>query len=342
MIHKRKDSSLLKIDLRESMINRFKQTIHYFFLAFIFLLSACSEEAADSSSIQYISIEELPDALLASRFENLEELEKVVKISYFQKGQEVMAANPLNNQVICQYGAGGQQIVSILKKGISQTEIVEAKEGDWDAITALFLNAPHSIALRKKLAYTNLLARRRQDLTAWGDPAFYDLSALTVKKIIDKEAFVTAKDSGSKGYLNTFNHITAQALLTSIFSEDIADFIADVHERDNMPELITGVFTSAQLKDPNMNPMDNYVDMINNELGQELGKALKEKYGINENTKWTPKLLAAYLNELQAYYVKSFDIGMQAFDESEVEIKRFTNKVNRLFNKEFDYVIPTY
>jgi hypothetical protein len=314
----------------------------YFPILFLLVITACSEPEAADSEQGFIPIEQLPKALLASRFENLEALEKTVELHYYREGEQVQKADELNDKVVCSYEEGGIKIRSILEKGVSQAEIVEAKDGDWDALLKILQNAPESIALRRKLAYTNILARRRQDLTAWGDPAFYDLSELTVEKIIDKEAFVTPKDSGAKGYLNTFNHITAQALLTSIFSEQVADFIADVHERENMPELITGVFTADQLNNPNMNPMDNYVDMINNELGQELGKALKNKYNIDQKTKWTPKLLAAYLNELQAYYVKSFHIGMEAFDESEVEIQRFTTKVNRLFNKEFDYVIPTY
>lgn len=304
--------------------------------------TACSSGESMSAENEFIPPDQLPNALLASRFENLVSLKKVIQIKYYQNSRASQRSDSLNDQVICVYNSDESQITSILKKGISQAEIEQAKDFEWNAIFNVLKIAPQSIALRKDLAYTNLLARRRQDLTGWGDPAFYDLSELTVKKIIDRGAYVTSNDSGPKGYLNTFNHITAQALLTSIFSEQVADFIADVHERENMPELVTGVFTADQLNNPAMNPMDNYVDMLNNELGQELGKALKIKYGINHHTKWTPQLLTAYLNELQAYYVRSFHIGMQAFDESENEIKLFSDKINRLFNKEFDYVIPTY
>ena len=342
MIHKCKDSALRKFELRYTLYENIKLAFCYFPILLLLVVTACSEPEVTDSEQEFIPIEQLPKALLASRFEDLEALEKTVKLQYYREVEQVQKADELNDQVVCSYGKGEIKIRSFLKRGVSQAEIVEAKDGDWQALFKILQNASESIALRRKLAYTNILARRRQDLTAWGDPAFYDLSELTVEKIIDEDAFVTPKDSGAKGYLNTFNHITAQALLTSIFSEQVADFIADVHERENMPELVTGVFTAAQLKDPNMNPMDNYVDMINNELGQELGKALKHKFGIDDQTKWTPKLLAAYLNELQAYYVKSFHIGMKAFDDSEVEIQRFTTKVNRLFNKEFDYVIPTY
>ncbi len=57
----------------------------------------------------------------------------------------------------------------------------------------------------------------------------------------------------------------------------MADYIADLHERHHLPELTTlGKFTSAQLNDFNNSPLDNYVDMINNEWGQELGKFQKQ------------------------------------------------------------------
>ena len=87
-----------------------------------------------------------------------------------------------------------------------------------------------------------------------------------------------SEDLSEKGYLNTFNHITAQTFMTALFSEAVADFIADAHERGNLAELVTGHFSEEQLLDLQQGPVDNYVDMINNEYGQELGKALKAKY----------------------------------------------------------------
>ena len=113
---------------------------------------------------------------------------------------------------------------------------------------------------------------------------------------------LSCEELSEKGYLNTFNHITAQAFMTSIFSERLADFIADVHELYNMPELITGDFTEQQLADFENGPVDNYVDMINNEWGQELGKVLGKKYGIDRHTIWTPQLLRDYLNDIQLYH----------------------------------------
>jgi len=139
-----------------------------------------------------------------------------------------------------------------------------------------------------------------------------------------------AEDLSEKGYLNTFNHVTAQAFMTSIFSEELADFIADVHERHNLPELISGNFSEAQLTDLDNGPVDNYIDLINNEWGQELGKSLREKYNISTKTRWTPELLAAYLNDIQRYYSWTFQIGFRPFKPADEMVKHFTNKINKV------------
>jgi len=101
-----------------------------------------------------------------------------------------------------------------------------------------------------------------------------------------------------------------------------------------MPELITGVFTDSMLIHPHNNPLDNYVDIINNEWGQEIGKDLKKKYGITKNTVWTPTLLTSYLNDLQAYYTWSMKIGMRPFRETDEVIVKFCKKLNRVMSDE--------
>ena len=120
--------------------------------------------------------------------------------------------------------------------------------------------------------------------------------------------------------------------MTSVFSEAMADFVADVHELFNMPELITGKFSEKQLTDPAEGPVDNYVDMINNESGQELGKVLKAKYAINSETEWNPVLLADYLNDIQSYQSWVFQIGFQPFREEDDVVQKFANKINKVLS----------
>ena len=77
-------------------------------------------------------------------------------------------------------------------------------------------------------------------------------------------------------------------------------------------------------------PVDNYVDIINNELGQELGRLLKLKYNITRETEWSPTLLADYLNDIQNYYSWSFQVGFTPFKPSDEAVIKFAFKINAL------------
>ncbi|MFN0275736.1 MAG: hypothetical protein ACKVPJ_08330, partial [Chitinophagales bacterium] len=182
---------------------------------------------------------------------------------------------------------------------------------------------------RKDLEKVFLLARLRPALFGEGDVAFFNIAQAQVKNINTRElAFVNANDSTEKGYLNTFNHITAQAFITSCFYEELADFVADAHERHHHPELILGKFTKEKLEDLAEGPVDNYVDVINNEWGQELGKQLKKKYQISIETYWTPELLSNYLNDMQSYYSWAFQIGFKPFMPGDEQVIKFSKKLN--------------
>ena len=260
-------------------------------------------------------------ALMATRFSSLEELKEVVEISY--------RGNEESNAVELKHCSGGEAVVSILESGLSQKDITKARDGGiWDKVGLIF-EVPFGIAHRADLKRVYVLARRRPLEFGEGDMAFFDLAETMVANINTPDlAFRLEKDTTEKGYLNTFNHATAQAFITTIFSEKLADFVADVHERKNMAELTTGKFSDEQLTDPNNNPVDNYVDIVNNEWGQELGKQLKQKYRIDRYTQWTPRLLAAYLNDLQAHYSWALGIGFRAYTPTDEVVVTFSWKLN--------------
>ncbi len=308
-----------------------------FFILLLFLLFGCSVSSNDTpvaldSGILPCShppkmsgagsVENPPTngALLASRFETLEDLKSVVQIEYFNSGG--------NNMVRLRHCSNGQEVVSELTSGVSQGDIVAARDGGiWERLT-LLLSAPYAIINRVDLAEVYTLARRRGDLFGADDLAFFLVAEKSVGNINTAEiAFKNPRDKGEKGYLNSFNHIFAQAFITSCYSEALADFVADVHERQSMPELTTGIFSEDQLSDPVSNPVDHYVDLINNEWGQEIGKALKEKYQIDRNTLWTPALLADYMNDLQSYFCSAFQIGMKPFRPDDEAILIFSRKI---------------
>lgn len=270
----------------------------------------------------------LAKPLLASRFKSLDDFKSKVQVKYFNR------PNSPHSKVQLKLVSANSEIHSELESGISQNDIVKAKNGGiWDKVKLTF-KAPYAIRNRKNLGKVFILGRRRTALFGLRDAAFYDLALVLTKHINTEEiAFQNEKDKGEKGYINTFNHITAQALITTLFDQEFACYIADVHERKNMPELTTGKFSEEQLRDTINFPEDNYVDMINNKIGQEVGLALKEKFNLNSSTSYTPQLLTNYLNELQNYLSWSMGIGFKPFYPSDEVIVRFAHKINYVLNR---------
>ena len=93
---------------------------------------------------------------------------------------------------------------------------------------------------------------------------------------------------------------------------------------------MTGDFSKEQMDDLIKGPLDNHVDMINNEWGQELGKKLKKKYNVGSSTKWTPQLLSDYLNDIQNYLGETFDVKFQDFTPDNKTVQKFTEKLNNI------------
>lgn len=267
--------------------------------------------------------------LLLTHFSSFENFTSAVDLRYYH-GDPADTLH-LPTEVRLTHCSDGREVTSILQSGISEGDFVKARDGNlWDKFRVVVLS-PYSISSRADLLKVYVLARRRQDLFSEGDWAFYDLAERMVANISAYDRpNIDAKHFSEKGFINTFNHFTAQAFMTSLFSEEIADFIADVHERQTMPELITGNFTEEQINDMDFGAVDNYVDMINNEWGQELGKTLKDKYQITPDTHWTPELLSDYLNDIQEYYSWAFQIAFRPFRPSDKKVIRFAYKMNKV------------
>ncbi len=284
--------------------------------------STCLALVSDDST-GVVTYKSVRGALLGSRFTSLEELKSVIRIEYDSTGPEDYA-------VRVHHCSNGQEVTSVLATGTSQGDFVKARYGGtlWDRVSVLF-HCPFAVMNRKDLQKIYALSRLRPEWFGPGDVAFFEIAKSMVAHINTPDlAFRHPRDSTEKGYLNSFNHLTAQAVITSCFSEELADFIADAHERYRHPELITGRFTEAQIADLDEGPVDNYVDLVNNEWGQELGKQLRRKYRIDAETNWTPELLANYLNEVQGYYGWAFQIGFVPFRPQDEAVRRFSNKIN--------------
>lgn len=268
-------------------------------------------------------------ALLGTRFQSLEALKLVIQIEYEAGAIHSDSGSGENYLVRLRHCSNGKEVVGILEKGTSQGDILKARHGTFKDRVGLLFQCPYAVRQRKDLGRANTLSRWRPQWFGEGDLAFFDLAKSMVNNINTPDlAFRNPRDSTEKGYLNSFNHITSQAFITSCFSEEFADFIGDAHERELHPELITGKFTEKQLQDLEEGPVDNYVDIINNKWGQELGKRLREKYRIDRETVWTPELLANYLNDLQAYYSWAFQIGFEPYRPESETVRKFSKKID--------------
>ena len=280
---------------------------------------ACSWESSNENFTTH-------RALLASRIHSLEELKRIVKVDYFPKDTVDKTAT---KYVCLTYSSMGKEISAVLKEGIDQDEIVKAKDGSLlDKLSILFKD-PFAIKIRDNLKRINILARRFRIKYGDEDLAFYDLGLASLKNIRKTEhSFTTALDSSENGYINTFNHVTAQALISSIFGIETAEFVAVVHERENMPELMDkNVISNLNNSDMINQAVDNYVDLLNNKMGQLLGSALSNKYNINRRTVWNEQLLSSYLNDVQEFYRYSFNISMKPFNEDDEIVIRFSRKL---------------
>lgn len=276
--------------------------------------------------------------LVSTRFRNLRALSEVVQIEFLGD----TASEKGSDAVRLVHWSNNKAVVSELERGVSEDDFRSARDDSFWAKLGLAFRTPFALIHRQDIMRIFVLSRRKHDAYGPGDVAFYDFAEEMTKHIRSEDASkLPAEDFTEKGFLNTFNHITAQAFVTSLFSEELADYVADVHERHNMPALISGKFTKAQLENPENNPMDNYVDMINNEWGQELGKKLKHQFEIDAKTTWTPELLADYLNEVQVYYTWAFQISFIPFDAADEKVIRFADKLNTVLTEKMKLVAGT-
>ena len=270
-------------------------------------------------------------ALLATNFNGLEDFQEVVTLEYTEK-----STDSAKGTVKISYKNNGELIVGELSDGVTEGDISKAFRGNiWDKLS-LSAKTPYALWNRKKLGNVYMLARHMIGDLGEDDVAFYDVALASMRNISPENgAFDNFRDSLEKGYINTFNHVTAQALITLLYGEDLANYIAEVHERNTMPNLVSGLFSETQLKDTLDFPVDNYVDIINNEIGQELGKYLKSKHNISDETKWDAAFTCQVLNDIQDYYASCFQLKVNQFSIQDDMIINFARKMEGIRTGKF-------
>ena len=297
--------------------------LSYITAILILTLLSCNSSGPENTTEPLDSMNSM-GGLLTTNYKSFEEFLEVVKMEYSSNGKPSVTLTHKSN---------GATVTCRLGSGVSENDFLRAKEGGfWDKVRLTFLS-PYFVINRKDLLRVYILSRRRHKDFGWKDVAFYDLAEAMKNNIYEEDKQASTEDELSeKGYINSFNHIAAQAIMTTLFDEKLADYVADTHERKNMPELITGDFTKEQLEDIKFGAVDNYVDIVNNEWGQELGKFLKSKYAIDRSTEWTPELMSKYLNDIQSYFGRVFQIRLNAFTAQDHVSRQFSKKLNHIMD----------
>ncbi|MEL6673268.1 MAG: hypothetical protein AAFR61_13785 [Bacteroidota bacterium] len=304
--------------------------LRLFFVFVLLTLGALGQELPPErlprqGALAYEAFSPTKGALLTTHFESLEAFKEAVDIEY-QHIHHGFWSNPM---VRITHKTSGRKVESILKEGINEYDFTDAKKGGFGQKAWLGLSSPYAVFNRRRIQRAYFLAKRIDKTFGADDVAFYDLAEAMVCHLRAEEVHrMPANDLSEKGYLNTFNHQTGQCFTTAIFSEKLADFMADAHELSRIPELVTGAFSEKQILDINEGAVDNYIDLINNEWGQEIGKTLRAKYGIEASTHWTPELVTAFLNDLQRYYSWALNVGFEPFRTSDPLMIRFAKKIN--------------
>src|SRR5688572_10428494 len=168
-------------------------------------------------------------ALLLPDYKSLSELKSIVSIIYNKDKSKSQGAP---NKVTLTYNSRGRKVVSTLESGVSEIDFQNARNGSFWEKVRLALSSPFTMLNKSDLERIEILSRRRDHIYGEGDVAFYDLAETMVHHItMEDKACMDSVLLSEKGYLNTFNHVIAQTFMTTIFSEKLADFVGDVHER---------------------------------------------------------------------------------------------------------------
>lgn len=262
--------------------------------------------------------------LLASMFNDPRQFTEKVFVQF--NSQEADKIGRIRDESITLlYVSHGDTIISTLRRGVSQNDIIKVRDGSISDKITFSLEQPEVVASRIDLNKIYKLARRRPTLFGEGDVAFYDLAEMMLNNM--RKTSINNQPSNhfsEYGYINTYNHVVAQALITIIYSDAIADSIACYHERIRFDELISPV-NHEELTQIHI---DNYVDMVNNEIGQRLGLATSDFLMLDRNEKWDPQKLSRVLNLFQSYFSRHFQTSFEPFRPDEEEIIRFAQKIN--------------
>ena len=137
-----------------------------------------------------------------------------------------------------------------------------------------------------------------------------------------------SKKRTDEAIANMFLHVFGQAIITTLWGRGAADLSGDIHERDQPALIVGGKFTAATERQA----IDNYCDLINNLHGQTWGEQLSDSLGVDDDTVWTPALVARYANDLQSLVAGSMKWEMKPIKPDHIEIIKFAHMLNQVMH----------
>src|SRR4030095_12098083 len=153
-------------------------------------------------------------ALLLTNFKSLGELKSIIQFKYVKADSLSAGAMSKKPAVQLTYNSSGYEVTSVLRTGVSEADFLKARDGNlWDKVR-LMIHSPFAVVNRNNLKVIEFLGRKRPWMFGKGDAAFYDLAETMVYHISEEDMMlIPSEDLSEKGYLNTFNHILAQAFM---------------------------------------------------------------------------------------------------------------------------------
>lgn len=255
-----------------------------------------------------------PKPLLATDYSSLEDLKKDINIEYNEDKSvdlELVSHPEINHKLTD--GVGDKEIKD-LKNQASKASLLEKANIAFDH--------PQLAWYRNDLQAIETMSYRKKNIAELG---LYNIADAFRNDI---ESGASAKELGDKGLVNTFNHTFGQSVITMLFGENVADLAGDIHERDQ-PALRTGEFKNSG---DITQAIDNYVDIMNNQIGQDLGADFKKKFAASLHFGFTPEASAELLNEGRDFFAKSFNLkfGKEKYTAEDDLAKRFCIVLNEV------------
>ena len=257
--------------------------------------------------------ESLP--LVATNYKSIKSLKKILYIKYYN-----------DKSFSISYIVNGMIIEHRFSKGYADNELAIIRNSDLGTQAKSILSEPLLVIYKSALETMFICAYTKENEAKTSMLAI----SFEIAKKLKISNFLKTDD---RALPNTIRHILSGVVLSMFHGEDSVNFVMDIHERhkkidngvifdiDECEFLRTGKFKNAEEE---KSAIDNYIDIINNQIGGKLGSKLRNKYQkiINNTNGWTLEESANFLNDFLYYLKQSLKYDYNEFKTTEEIVKK--------------------